>query len=235
MPNITYTIAIDRNHDGTFEDDITADVIDAHWSLGLAQPYDSIADISHAEITVRNPTGAYSPEKNALDNGTRIRIQSDDSTTTRTHFTGFVGHIDPTEGDWGEKLAVIHLHDVQVWLDNSPVVISPQENVTADVVIDRLLNEAILRRAVIGGYCIIDVDGYNLIDTVSIFPEENITRSLDTGKTQFAYVGDWWGETVPARQGIAELVASERGRFYINRDGEAIFLNRNYTLITKTL
>jgi len=235
MPTITYTIAIDRNHDGIFEDDITSDVIEARWSLGLAQPYDSIAEISRAHITVRNPTGTYSPERNALDSGTRVQIQSNDATTTRTHFIGFIDTIEPTTGDWGEKLALIHLHDIQVWLDDSPVVIRPQIDVTADTVIDTLLNEAILRRAVIGGYCVIDVDGYNSIDSVSIFPEDNVMRHFDAGKTRFAYVGDWWGETVPARQGIRELVASERGRFYINRDGEAVFLNRHYTLVTKTL
>lgn len=238
MPNITYTIAIDRNHDGDFTDtdeNITADVIEARWSLGLARPYDSLAEISRAEITVRNPNGAYSPERNTLDSGTRVRIQSDDGTTTRTHFTGYISHIDPTEGEWGEKLAVIHLHDPQVWLDDSPVVMLPQVNVTADEVIEALLDEAIVRRAVIGGYCIIDIDGYNLIDSVDIFPAENLARQLDTGKTQFAYVGDWWGETVPARQGIRELVASERGRFYINREGEAVFLNRHHTLVNKTI
>jgi len=238
MPNITYSIAIDRNHDGDFNDtdeDITTDVIEARWSLGLARPYDSLAEISRAEITVRNPKGAYSPERNTLDSGTCVHIQSSDGTTTRTHFTGYISHVDPTEGEWGEKLAVIHLHDLQVWLDDSPVVISPQVNVTADEVIEALLDEAIVRRAVIGGYCIIDIDGYNLIDSVDIFSSENIPRQLDTGKTQFAYVGDWWGETVPARQGIRELVASERGRFYINREGEAVFLNRHHTLVNKTI
>jgi len=234
MP-ITYTIAIDRNHDGTFEDNITADVIDARWSLGLAQPYDSIAEISTAQLTVRNPAGDYSPERNSLDSGTRVRITSNDGTTTRTHFTGFISHIDPTEGEWGETLAIIHLHDMQVWLADSPVLMSAQVDVTADTVIDTLLNEAVLRRAVIGGYCIIDIDGYNQIDSVDIFPAENLARQLATGLTQFAYVGDWWGETVPARQGIRELVESERGRFYINRDGEVVFLNRHYTLLTKTL
>jgi hypothetical protein len=212
MP-ITYSISIDKTHDGSFSTDIAADVIDLKWKLGLAQPYDSIADYSHAEITVRNPTGTYSPERNKLDTGTQVRIQGNDGTTTRTQFTGYISHIDPSEGEWSEKTAIILLRDCQPWLDDSPVVIAPQVNVTADTVIDTLLSEAILRRAVIGGYCIIDVDGYNMIDAVNIFPNDNIVRHLEAGKTQFAYVGDWWQETVPARQAIRELVESERGRF----------------------
>lgn len=237
MP-ITYTIAIDTNHDGDFTDlgeDITVHVLDLKWNLGFANPYDSIADYSRAQITVRNPTGQFSPERTPLQSGTRLQIQSDDGTTTRTHFTGFISHIDPEEGELGDKTAVIHVQDIQPWLDDSPVMIPAQVDVTADTVIDVLLNQAILRRAVLDGYCVIDVSGYNVIDSVSIFPDENTPRDLEVGKTQFPYIGDWWQETVPARQAIQDVVESERGRFFINRDGEAVFYNRHYTLITKTV
>lgn len=237
MP-ITYTIAINANHDSDFTDtgeDITAHVLDLKWKLGFVRPYDSLAEYSTAQITVRNPTGTFSPERTTLDSGTQVRIQSDDGTTTRTQFVGYVSHVTPSEGDWSDKTAVIHLQDSQPWLDDSLVNLPPQIDITADAVIDVLLDQAILRRAVIGGYCIIDVDGYNLIDSVTIFPDENITRSLETGKTQFAYIGDWWQESVPVRQAIRDVVDSERGRFYISRDGQATFLNRHYTLITKTL
>lgn len=237
MP-ITYTIAIDNNHDGDFTDtgdDITAQVLDLKWMLGLARAYDNIADYSHAQITVRNLTGTFSPERTPLDSGTRVHIQSHDGTTTRTHFTGFVSHVEPDAGEWSEKTAVIHLQDIQPWLDDSSVIVSPQINVTADTVIDLILDQAILRRAILNGFCIIDVDGYNIIDSVTVFEGDNVARTLAVGRSQFAYVGDWWDDTVPARQAIEELVASERGRFYINRDGEVIFLNRHYTLLTKTL
>lgn len=237
MP-ITYTIAIDYNHDGDFTgtgDDITAHVLDLQWTFGLARPYDHLADTSIAQITVRNPTGTFSPERTTLQSGTRVRIQSDDGTTTRTHFTGYINRIEPDTGEWGGKTTVIHLQDIQPWLEDSPIMSPTYANVTADVVIDDLLDQAILRRAIINGYCIIDVDGYNEIDSVSIFGGDNVPRTLATGVSQFAYVGDWWQDTVPARQAIRDLVTSELGRFYINRDGEAIFLNRRYTLLTKTI
>ncbi len=233
---IRYIIAIDRNHDGGFEDageDITGEVLDLRWRLGLRQPYDSIADDSQAQITVQNPRGSFSPERVRLDSGTRLRIQSDDGRAVRTHFIGFVRHIEPDAGDWGQKQAVIHLQDIQPWLDDSPVRLSPQVDVTADTVIDSLLNQAMIRRAALDGYCIIDVAGYNLIDSVRLFPPENLARSLAAGKTRFAYIGDWWRESTPIRQAIRELAASERGRFYVDREGRAVFLNRHYTLVHK--
>lgn len=237
MP-IIYNIAIDRNSDGDFSDsgeDITAEVIDLQWRLGMAHPYKSVADTSSARITVRNPYGTFSPELNGLLPGVRVRIQSDDGSSTRTHFTGIVDFVEATTGEQQDNRAVIHLQDVLPWLAQSRVQIPPQLNVTADTVIEQILDEAIVRRAVIEGYCIIDVSGYNLIDSVLIFGDANVARSLETGKTTFAYIGDWWGDDVPAMQAIRELTDSERGRFYVDRDGQLIFRNRHYTLITKTI
>ena len=236
--SISYIIAIDKNHDGGFADageDITGEALELRWRLGMRQPYDSIADYSRAQIRVRNPRGDFSPERSRLDSGARLRIQSRDGHVTRTHFTGFIRYIEPEAGDWGQKQAVIHLQDVQPWLNDSPVRLAPQVNMTADAVIDRLLNQAMIRRAALAGYCIIDVVGYNQIDSVKIFPPQTLARRLAVGKTRFAYAGDWWRESTPIRQAVRELAESERGRFYIDREGRAVFLNRHHTLVHKTV
>lgn len=233
-----YIIAIDKNRDGDFADigeDIAGETLELRWRLGMRQPYDSIADYSQAQIRVRNPRGDFSPERHRLDIGARLRIQSRDGKITRTHFTGFIRYIEPEAGDWGQKQALIHLQDVQPWLDDSPVRPAPQINATADAVIDSLLNQAILRPTALAGYCIIDVVGYNQIDSVKIFPPQTLARRLAVGKTRFAYVGDWWSESTSVRQAIRELAESERGRFYIDREGRAVFLNRHHTLVHKTV
>ena len=233
-----YIIAMDKNRDGDFADvseDIAGETLELRWRLGMRQPYDSIADYSQAQIRLRNPRGDFSPERNQLDIGARLRIQSRDGQTTRTHFTGFIRYIKPEAGDWGQKQALIHLQDVQPWLDDSPVRPAPQVNTTADAVIDSLLDQATLRPESLAGYCIIDVVGYNQIDSVKIFPPQTLARRLAVGKTRFAYVGDWWSESTSVRQAIRELAESERGRFYIDREGRAVFLNRHHTLVHKTV
>ena len=233
----SWRIAIDRNHDGNFEDaeDITAETLDLQWRLGLRQPYDSIADYSRAQIRVRNMSGEFSPERGQLKPGTRLCIQSKNGDAARTHFIGFIRHVQPESGDWSRKQAVIHAQDIQPWLDGSPVKLAPQVDVTADEVIDSLLNQAMLRPAMLAGYCIIDAAGYNLIDAVKIYPAQMAAQRLALGKTRFAYVGDWWTGATSVRQAVGELAESERGRFYIDREGRAVFLNRHYTLIHKTL
>ncbi len=198
-------------------------------------PFDSMADESRAQITLRNADGAFSPERHPLPSGTRVRIQSSMAGQKTTHFTGFVSRIEPDAGDYGQKLAQIHLADILPWLEASPARLPPQSDVTADEVIGQLLDGAILRRPILAGYCLINVAGFNEIDSVRIFASGNLRRRLARGKTRFAYIGDWWLPTTSTRAAISEIVASERGRFYLDRAGEAVFLDRHHTLIHKTL
>lgn len=232
MP-IQYRVAIDRDQDGRFAAEIGQDVLELRWRLGLRRAYDSMADTSWARITVRNPHGAFSPERYRLESGTRARIQSDDGAHVHSHFTGVISHIEPDAGSLGRKQAVIHLGDIQPWLEDSPARAAPQINVTADQVIRDLLAGAVIRRAVIAGFCLVDVSGYNMIDRVQIFPPQHLRLRLERGKTRFAYVGDWWRDSTSIREAISEIVASERGRFFVDREGALVFLNRHYTLLNE--
>ena len=235
---IGYSIAIDRDHDGGFggaQEEIKARVLELRWRLGMSRAYDSLADFSRARITVLNADGAFSPERNRLDSGARVRIQSEVAGLKRTHFTGYVSHIEPDEGEFSRKQARIHLQDMQPWLEDSPARLSPQIDATADQVIARPLEGATLRRKALAGYCVIDVPGYSQINSARVFPPREVARRLQPGKTRFAYVGDWWSDATSTRQAIGEIAASERGRFYIDREGEPVFLNRHHTLTQRTL
>ena len=233
--SIHYRVAIDRDNDGRFAAVINQDVLELRWRLGLRRAYESMADYSWARITLHNPHGVFSPERHSLPSGMRVRIQSDANGAVRSHFTGVISYIEPDAGTLGRKQAVIHLQDIQPWLEDSPARIAPQIDVTADQVIRDLLDQAVIRRAVIAGFCLIDVGGYNMIDRARIFPPQHLTLSLERGKTRFAYVGDWWRDSTSIRQAISEIVASERGRFYVDREGALVFLNRHYTLLNETL
>lgn len=233
-----YVIAIDQNHDGTFRglhEDLAGNVLELKWRLGLRQPYDSIADYGTAQIALGNVHGSFSPERKRLDIGARVQIACEDGGERVTLFTGFISQVSVEAGDWGEGRSVIHVQDIQPWLEASPARLSPISNVSADTVIDHLLDGALVRRAAVAGYCIIDVPGHDRIDSVRVFPPQNLGRRLQEGKTRFAYVGDWWDETTSIRRAIRDLAESERGRFYIDRDGDAVFLNRHQTLVSETL
>lgn len=233
-----YIIAIDQNHDGTFldlEEDLAASVLELKWRLGLRQPYDSMADYGTAQIALRNVRGRFSPERKRLEIGTRVQIACEDGRQRVTLFTGFIKQVTVEAGDWGEGQSVVQVQDIQPWLEASPARLSPISKVSADVVIDRLLDRALVRRPAVAGYCIIDVPGHDLIDSVRVFPSQHLARRLQAGKTRFPYVGDWWGEATSIRAAIRDLAESERGRFYIDRAGDAVFLNRHQTLVSDRL
>jgi hypothetical protein len=234
----TYTVAIDLNDDGDFTDageGISADVLKLEWRLGLAQPFDSVAAPGYARITLRNVTRAYSPEYTAasLRPGKPLRIQSNDGVTTRTHFTGYIDHIEAAGGTQGERTAVIAARTLEHDLAQSHVRLAPQVNVRADQVIQAILDAVRLRYPVLNGCLLIGVSGYDVIGTARLFGAAT-TPSLETGISTLAYVADTWGEGIPADAAIKEVVESERGRFFISREGVPTFYNRHHTLLNTT-
>jgi len=231
--SIQYSITID--HDGSFEQEIRSEVLALEWRLGMAGVHDSMAAPSWARITLRNPHGQFSPERQPLAIGARLRIESIDKGRVQRHFTGIISWVEPEAGTQGKKRATIHLQDILPWLESSQARLPPQVDVRADEVIAALLDSVPLRRARIAGFCIIDAAGYNDIDSVRIFPPQQIAMRLQPGKSRFAYVGDWWDETTTVREAIAEMAASERGKFYINSAGEPVFLNRHHSLVQRRI
>ncbi|MDQ7027606.1 MAG: hypothetical protein Q9P44_18845 [Anaerolineae bacterium] len=234
MP-ITYTIAIDRNDDGDYSDlseAIQADVLSVRWRLGLDKRYDTLAAPSSAEITVRNRTGTYSPERNSLVPAKRVRIQSNDGTTTRTHFIGAIERIEPLAGEYSRQTAVIHVVGREVEVAENRVRLLPMIDVTADEVVNAIFDRLTLRYAVLENYCILDRSGHNVINSTTIFPADAVTRNFDTGKSTFAYVGDNWSTGIAADIALREVLDSEGGRFFFKRDGEAIFYNRHHLFTT---
>jgi len=232
--SITYTIAIDTNNDGDFSDSgepISSNVLRLRWRLGMAQPFDSMAQPTWAEITLRNNGGAFSPERSGMVPGQRIRIQSDDGTTVRTHFTGFISRIDPSTGDQGERTAVITAVGAEERLSVNVVRLKPLENVRADEAIGAVLDQCQLRHTVLDGMFILDEQ--STLGTHKLAGDA-IPRQFETGVSTFAYLGETWAQ-INAETAIRQLTESERGRFYIDREGDAVFLNRHHTLVNTSV
>lgn len=232
MP-VTYTIAIDRDDDGDFLDsgeDITADVLTMHWRLGMAGAHDSVAQPGTAQITVRNHSRTYSPENNALLPGQVLRIQSDDGSTVRTHFSGHISHVEPLPGDQGQQTAVIHAVDASAQLGQYSVRLPPQVNVRADEVIDAILDSVPLRRTKLKGYWLLGRVDHSELGTNTRLPIATIPRSLGAGQTTFDYAGDTWADGIAAIDAIGQMVEAERGRFFIDRSGQAVFYDRHVLL-----
>lgn len=224
---IAYIITVDSDDDGLGEV-ITPTVLEVSWRLGMEAAYDSVAAPSWARVVVRNRDGAYS-EAGPLRPGQRLSIASDDGATVRVHFTGVIRAIEPSAGEYGPRTATIWAAGAEAVLAASRVRQAWGGPSRADDIINRILDAVPFRRPILTGYCLVGVAGYNALGTAKLFGPA-IARDLQSGKSLLLSGGEDWGAGVRASDAIQQMASAERGRFFIARDGTAVFLNRHHTL-----
>lgn len=232
----SYTVSIDLNDNASFTDageDRAAHVVQLNWRLGMAHPYDSVAAPAAARVTLRNHDRAYSPEYTAddLQPGKPLRITSHDGITSRTHFTGFIDRVEPQTGDQGERLAIIHAVGADAVLGQQRIRLPPQVNKTADAIIAAILDATRLRYSPLANRWLLDTAGHAELDTNTRLGGP-VARSLEVGRSIFAYTADTWDTGLTALDAIRQLTMSERGRFFTDRFGQLVFYNRHHTLLT---
>lgn len=229
MP-ITYTITLDSTDDGTYNEDITSDVLHLKWQLGMTKPYDTLAAISKASIRVVNDSGRYDD----LAIGTALKIQSQkQGENIIPHFIGVVMHTEPTTGTLRRPEALITVMGQENALTQHEVRLPPMLNVRADEAISAILQATPIRRFAYAVYCLIE-DANAVINSTSIFPPEPLPQQFETGKSVFAYLGDTWANGIRADSAIQQITKSENGHFFINREGEAVFYNRHHSIMNET-
>lgn len=100
----TWTIAIDWARNGNYTDtydDVTSRVVSTDWFVGMRKPYDTVPHDSMLKLVLDNSDKRYSPEYGSsplsgnLAPFRPVRIESNDGTTTRTHWIGWIENIQP--------------------------------------------------------------------------------------------------------------------------------------------
>ena len=249
----TWTIEIDWERTGNFAgtyDDVTDRVMDANWFLGFRKPYEDVDNDSVLNLVLSNSDKRYSPENSGsplsgyLAPFRPVRIQSNDGTTTRTHYTGWIEKIEPSVNQYGEQQVKITCSGAAtLFLANAETNIAIQENKRTDEIIDALLDEVKLPPPLVGK-AIIGMPGSN-IGSVNIVGDDEIaiSRDLEQGKTTLAYAADNWTRQNNENQqnpfsiyrAIKDVVAAERGRFFFDRNGQAVFWNRHNLIVDQTV
>lgn len=231
-----YQVAVDFNDDGNFtgvDEALASDVLALEWRIGLARADEALGAPVWARVTLDNVTRQHTPEYAAHDlrPGHRLRIQVAEGALVTTLFTGILSSIAPAAGVWGTRSAIIEAVGVEAQLAAHVVRLPAQVNVTADAVIDAVLDAVPLRRALLAGYWILGRNGHMTLDSSTRLAETTAARSLQTGKSTLAYVGDTWARGVTALAALREVVEAERGRFFTDRDGTLVFYNRHHLLL----
>jgi hypothetical protein len=148
----TWTIAIDwdRNGDyiGTY-DDVSNRVMSAKWFLGARTPYQQIANDSVFDLEMDNSDKRYSPDNSfsplygKLLPQRPVRIQSNDGTTVRTHWTGWLEAVTPAVGKYGKRTVKITATGSMQFFKAAETHLPVQENKRADEIIRDLVDEVL--------------------------------------------------------------------------------------------
>jgi hypothetical protein len=244
----TWTIAIDwdRNDDyiGTY-DDVSTRVISAKWFLGARTPYQQIANDSVFDLELDNSDKRYSPDNSfsplygKLLPQRPVRIQSNDGTTVRTHWTGWLEAITPAVGKYGKRTVKITATGSMQFFKAAETRLPVQENKRADEIIRDLVDE-VLYPYTAGQTWVLGKVGNSEL-TSSTYLAAPAFAYLEAGALRFGQAGDNWvrqsvtpdapHDSFDVYHAISDIVAAERGRFFFDREGRAIFWNRHHLLL----
>lgn len=183
--------------------DLTPYVTRLSWRIGMRTPFALVAQDSRAEITLRRPP----PELNAAlwTSGTQIQITCTHGASSRVLYTGYLTAATPQAGIYGSGHITLEAHALEYLLAGIPGGAPLLVNTSPRHIIETALNAA-----------------YGL----------TFTRALDETRLLLPYAGDTWPESISALAMIRDALEVERGRFFINREGAAVFLNRQRVMQT---
>jgi hypothetical protein len=244
MPT-SWSITVDWDRNGNYNDtydDVTNRVISADWFLGMREAYQDDADDSMLRLVLDNSDKRFSPEYASgplygkLAPFRTVRIQSDDGTTIRTHWVGWVEEIQPNVNQYGERTARITAAGPMLFFKSAETNIDLQENQRTDQIISKLIQEVVIPPALTTGW-LVEMQGYGELGISTYLANVTAYQAVDTGRVTLAIAADNWvqrpdspndkRDTYSVYRAIADVTAAERGRFLFDREGKAIFWNRS--------
>jgi hypothetical protein len=244
----TWTIAIDWDRNGNYSgtyDDVTSRVIEAQWMLGMTEPYQDVAENSTLTLLLDNSDKRYSPENTGSPITGKVvpfrpvRIQSNDGSTTRTHWLGWIDTIQPDVGKFGERRVRLSAVGPMQFFKAAETALALQENRRTDQIIADLLKEVVIPPALNRAWVLGRV-GNSELGTTTYLADTTAYSTLETGILTLVLGGDNWvrqgglsdvqKNTFDVSHAIRDVTAAERGRFFIDREGKAVFWNRHHLL-----
>jgi len=242
-----WTIAIDWNRNGSFTDtydDVTSRAMDIRWFLGTQKPYQDVADNSLLTLVLDNSDKRFSPDNASSPIATNllpfrpVRVQSNDRTTVRTHWIGWIENIRPAVNQYGKRLVEIQAQGPMQFFMAVESKLPLQQNQRTDVIIGKLVQEVVIPPAALDAW-ILGSDGSQLGVNTKLM-DGTVFYSADAGKVNLDMAGDNWvrqggmadvaQDSFDVYRAIRDVTAAERGRFFFGRDGKAVFWNRHHLL-----
>ncbi|MFZ4828958.1 MAG: hypothetical protein ACOYLB_16535 [Phototrophicaceae bacterium] len=221
---MSYQVHYDRDDDGTFAMELTAGVRSLTWRLGMAKPFERVAQVATARVVVSNHDQAYSGDAPSIQLGHHLRIQY----AEQVLYVGELVGIEPLAGELGGRTACLVAVCPLDALSRLVVELTPLTNCRAEEVVRHLLRQVWLRPQRLFPSWWLNLNGANALgeNTVLIERDSLIPATLETGVSVWEYVG--WEDRPTAREILRDVAESERGRVFVNRNGEVVLHNRHH-------
>jgi len=224
------------------------------WFLGMKQAYQMSADDGVLHLTLSNADKRYSPENSGSPlTGTlvpyrQVQVQSDDGTPVRTQWVGWVEKIQPTVNQYGERTAMITAAGPAQFFAAAETSLTLQENQATHSIIQQLIEEVVIPPGFVGAWFVgrtgsSEIGQSTFLANTSAY--SNLYDAVDNpngeqGRITLALAADNWvrqggmsdeaQDTFNVYRAIRDVVAAERGKFFFDRAGKAMFWNRHHLL-----
>lgn len=241
---MTFKFYVDWQDNNNFTDsidDISADVIDASWQLGMRKAFQDVSDGASATLTLDNSSAKYTPENASspiygyLLPQRRIKIVDNTGGSDRVMF---VGWLEFPSVDWilaGQNTAKVTAtligNGAKSLVSKLEPLLPQYTNVTADTIILDILKQTQLTPA-LSGLWLLGIETASELGQTTVLGSISNFSNLETGLTTFPNYGD--KQTTDGWTVIREVTVSERGRFFFDREGIGVFWNRHHTLLDTT-
>ena len=134
---------------------------------------------------------------------------------------------------------MIRVSGAMQFLKATETKIELQENQRSDQIIDTLINEVIFPPALSDSWVLGDPD-YSKLGQSTKLANLEAYSNFEEGVLTLNMVGDNWvrqggysdqlKDTFDVYRGIRDITAAERGKFFFDREGKAVFWNRHHIL-----
>lgn len=245
-----YNVQIDWKRNGNWGaalNDITRYVMSINTHIGFREAFQSLSDEMTLNVTLNNADRRFSPENSlgpyyAMDWLMRpIRLVAIYAGTSTTLWEGWTTGI---QVDWnpnGAKRAVISAQGPRVYLQKATVNFPLKRDQTANSIIAYALEKSVqFPPAVSTGPWALGVPGYSELGTTTYlqYPKllhDYIAYAATITPESFPFVGDTWGDGISVLEIMRQAVVGSRSRFYFDRTGYGILIDRAEQLTNTTV
>lgn len=242
----------DKDFDEAYED-IYAYVKSAVWELGMDQPYESTGGDTTATLVLNNfgqefsPENAGSPFYGEMLPQRLVKIVCRLTGSDVTMYLGYLDGIRPAGGDG--RTAELSAIGPQAFFDKQLISLPLLQDIRSDLLIEAISSRLQLPPALGSDIWILGITGHSELGVSTVFGDISVAMELDTGLTTFPYAGDNWGGELHdtsyigedwksgfnGLDAIVDVVRAERGRFFFNRAGKAVFWSRAHLQVKTAL